>query len=140
MGVPEKSASLAYNGEVVNIAPTSLYRTLCYICWPISPPSLKLSNAMPILKKIHNCITILNYFLLAYLFRISSDLSNKKKMLPVDGDIVVDMVDHLDKKAVTLPSYNARPRKLSVYCHYALVVAQSCYILQYNLQKIIQNC
>ena len=56
-------------------------------------------------------------------------------MLPMDGDIVVDMVDHLDKKVVTLPSYNARPRKLPVYCHNALVVAQSCYILQYNLHN-----
>jgi hypothetical protein len=61
-------------------------------------------------------------------------------MLPVDGDIVVDMVDHLDKKAVTLPSNNARPRKLTIYCHNALAVAQSCYILQCDLQKIIQNC
>ena len=51
----------------------------------------------------------------------------------MDGDIVVDMVDHLDKKAVTLPSYNARPRKLPVYCHNALSVAQSRHILQYNL-------
>jgi hypothetical protein len=45
-------------------------------------------------------------------------------MLPMDGDIVVDMVDHLDKKVVTLPSYNVRPRKLPVYCHNALVVAR----------------
>jgi len=49
--MPEKSASLACSGEVVHIALASLYGTLCYICWPISPPSLNLSNAMPVLKK-----------------------------------------------------------------------------------------
>lgn len=48
MSMPEKSTSLANNGEVVHIALVSLYGTLSYIGWSISPPCLKLSNAMPV--------------------------------------------------------------------------------------------
>ena len=47
----------------------------------------------------------------------------------MDGDVFLDMVNHLDKKAITLPSYNARPRKLPIYSNNALCVAQSCDIL-----------
>jgi hypothetical protein len=47
MGMPPKSASLSYNGVVVHIALSSLYRALSYVCWSIGPPAAKLSNPMP---------------------------------------------------------------------------------------------
>jgi hypothetical protein len=53
----------------------------------------------------------------------------------VDRDIRFNMVDHFNKKIVTLPRHNARPRVLSIYSNHALRVAQACYILQYDLQN-----
>lgn len=44
------------------------------------------------------------------------------------------MVDHLDNQPVSLPCNNYRPWKLPVYCDYALVMAQSCNILQFDLK------
>ena len=51
MGMPPKSASLSYNGVVINIALSSLYRALSYICWSISPSTSKLSNSMPVINE-----------------------------------------------------------------------------------------
>lgn len=59
----------------------------------------------------------------------------------MDRDIRFNMVDHVNKKIVTLPRHNPRPRELSIYSNYALRVAQARYILQYDLQnkKWIRN-
>ena len=48
----------------------------------------------------------------------------------MNANIVGNMVDHLDLHVVTLSCNNARARELSVYCHHALRVAQSCDVLQ----------
>jgi len=48
MGMPPKSASLAYNGIVIDIALASLYGALSYVCWSICPAALELSNSMPV--------------------------------------------------------------------------------------------
>ena len=53
----------------------------------------------------------------------------------MDGDVVWDMVHHFNKKAITLPSYNARSRKLPIYRHNALRVAKPCHILQFDLPR-----
>ena len=57
----------------------------------------------------------------------------------MDGDIVLNMVSHFDKKTVSLPSYNARSWKLAIHCHNALCVAQSCHILVPYLHKYINT-
>lgn len=100
--MPEKSPSLANNGEVVDIALASLNGALRHICWPISPPTPKLSNPMP-----------------------------------MDGDIILDMVNHFNEKTVTLPCYNAWPRKLPIYCQNALCMAQSRHILQFDIKLVV---
>ena len=53
----------------------------------------------------------------------------------MNGDIILDMVNYFNKKTVTLPSYNSRPRKPPIHCYNALCVAQSCHVLQLDLQK-----
>ena len=60
---------------------------------------------------------------------MSAQIKLGTDLLPMDGDVVLDMVNHIDKKVITLPSYNARPRKLPIYSNNALCVAQSCDIL-----------
>ena len=54
----------------------------------------------------------------------------------MDGDIILDMVNHFNEKTVTLPCYNAWPRKLPIYCQNALCMAQSRHILQFDLHNI----
>jgi hypothetical protein len=51
----------------------------------------------------------------------------------MDGDVVLDMVNHFNEEAITLPSNNSRPWKLAVYSYNALGVAQPCHILQLDL-------
>lgn len=58
-------------------------------------------------------------------------------MLPVNRDIVLDMVSHLNKKSVALPSNNARPWELPIDCYHVLGVAKPCHILQRDLQILI---
>lgn len=41
----------------------------------------------------------------------------------MNGDVILNMVNHFDKKTITLPSYNTRPRKLTIHCNHALCVA-----------------
>ena len=41
----------------------------------------------------------------------------------MNGDVVLNMVSHFDKKTVTLPSHNVWPRKLAIHCDHALCVA-----------------
>ena len=64
---------------------------------------------------------------------------NTKCYLPVNGDIVRNMVSHFDKKTVSLSGYNARSWKLPIHCHHALCVAQSCHILVPYLCKYINT-
>ena len=52
----------------------------------------------------------------------------------MNRDIVLDMVNHFNKKSVTLSSNNARPWELPIDCHHALGVAKACHILQHDLQ------
>jgi hypothetical protein len=51
MGMPKKSPSLTHNGVVVDITLTSLNGALSYVSGPISPPTSKLSNSMPVSNK-----------------------------------------------------------------------------------------
>lgn len=55
--------------------------------------------------------------------------------VPMDGNIVLDVVDHFDQKAITFSGYDARSWKLTIYCYNALCVTKSCHILQFDLQK-----
>lgn len=56
-------------------------------------------------------------------------------ILPMDGDVVLNMVNHFDKKTITLPSNYAGPRKQTIHCDHALCVAQSRNILVLYLHK-----
>lgn len=38
------------------------------------------------------------------------------RYVPVDRDIVLNMVDNLDKNGVVFPSIESRSRKTSIYC------------------------
>ena len=49
--------------------------------------------------------------------------------VPVNRDIVLDMVNHFNKKTITLPSNDARPGKLAVDCYHAPGLAKACHIL-----------
>lgn len=53
----------------------------------------------------------------------------------MDGDVVWNMIDHLNYDSVTLSSNNSRPRKLPINCHNGLCVAQSSNIFQLYLEK-----
>lgn len=55
--------------------------------------------------------------------------------VPVNGDIMLDMVNYFDEEAITLTSHNARPWELSISCHNALGMAKPGYIVHFNLQK-----
>ena len=144
--MPPESASLTNNGVIVDKSLACLNGALSHICWPISPPWLKLSNSMPIsnsdkfydtllLCSNHNKVTRL--ILIATFFFFFN--LNTKCYLPVNGDIVRNMVSHFDKKTVSLSGYNARSWKLPIHCHHALCVAQSCHILVPYLCKYINT-
>ncbi len=49
--MPKKRASLASEGEVVDIVLPRLYRALSDICWPIRPTGSKLPYSMPAITK-----------------------------------------------------------------------------------------
>ena len=51
MSMPPESASLSYDGVVVHIALSSLYRALSYVCRSVSPPASKLPDSMPVSMK-----------------------------------------------------------------------------------------
>lgn len=53
----------------------------------------------------------------------------------MNRDVVLDMINHFNKDTVTFSSYNARSRKLPIYCHNALCMAKSGHILQLDLEK-----
>lgn len=53
----------------------------------------------------------------------------------MDGDVVVNMINHFYNEIIALPCYNPRSRKLSIYCYDALCMAQPCHILQFDLWK-----
>lgn len=53
--------------------------------------------------------------------------------LPMDGDVVLYMVNHFDNKTITLPCYDPRPRKLTIDSDHALCVTKSSYILVIDL-------
>ena len=53
--------------------------------------------------------------------------------IPVDRDIVWNMINDFNEQTIALSSYNPRTRKFPIHCHNALGVAQPCHILQLNL-------
>lgn len=90
--MPKQGPSLAYDGEVVYVGLTSLNRTLCYIRRSICPPASKLPDPVPILHVRQNWLG----------FGHKQEESNNKVekdlilSIPMKGDIVLNMVDHLD--------------------------------------------
>ena len=60
-------------------------------------------------------------------------------VVPVKSDIVLNMVNHLDNKAITFPSYDPRPWKLTIDCNNALCLAQPCHVLHLDLCKIYKK-
>lgn len=51
----------------------------------------------------------------------------------MNRDIVRNMVNHLNEELITISCNNARAGKASIDANYALCVAQSRYIVLYNL-------
>lgn len=47
----------------------------------------------------------------------------------MEGDIVLDMINHFNQKPVAFPCYDTRPRELPVNGHNALSLAESCNVL-----------
>ena len=47
----------------------------------------------------------------------------------MEGDIVLDMVNHFNQEPVTFPCNDTRPWELPVNGHNALCLAESCHIL-----------
>lgn len=52
----------------------------------------------------------------------------------MDGNVVLDIVDHLDDDAVSLPGDYFRPGELAVHRRDCPGVAQPCHILKLHLQ------
>ena len=50
--------------------------------------------------------------------------------IPMDGDVVWNIIDHLNQKPISLSSNDARARELTIDCHDALGVAQPGDIFQ----------
>ena len=53
--------------------------------------------------------------------------------IPVDGNIVWDMINDFNEQTIPLSSYNPRTGEFSIHSNNALAVAQSCHILQLDL-------
>lgn len=60
----------------------------------------------------------------------------------MEGDIVLNMIDHLDHQPVAFPCYDSRPRKLPIHGHNALCLTKSRHTLRLDLLKAInkQKC
>jgi len=56
------------------------------------------------------------------------------RYIPVYGDIVGNMIDHLNHNSVTFSCSNSRTRELPVHCNHALYVAQPRNITQPYLE------
>lgn len=59
--------------------------------------------------------------------------------VPMQGYIVVDVIDDFDQEAVAFPGDDSRPRELPVNGHDGLCLAEPCDILQLYLQRIWQQ-
>lgn len=57
------------------------------------------------------------------------------RIVPMDADVVWNMIDNLNNQSVSFSNNNSRPGKLPIDCHHALCVAQSRDICQPYLEK-----
>lgn len=55
--------------------------------------------------------------------------SQDKNWVPMEGEVVLNTIDHLDHKPVTFPCYDPRPRKLPVDSHNALCLTKPFHIM-----------
>lgn len=53
----------------------------------------------------------------------------------MNGNIVLNVVNHFHDDSVAFSCYDSRTRKLSIDGYNALCLAKSCDILQFDLQK-----
>lgn len=53
----------------------------------------------------------------------------------MNGNIVLNVVNHFNDDSVTFSCYDSRTRKLSIDSYNALCLTKSCNILQFDLQK-----
>lgn len=54
---------------------------------------------------------------------------------PVNGDVIRNMIDHLNNQPVAFSSDNTRPWELPVHCHQALPMAQSSHVRHFYLSR-----
>ena len=60
------------------------------------------------------------------------------RSIPVDTDVILNMVNNFNQKIVSFPNCDQRPRKLPIYSNDALRVAQSRHSYQLDLQNILK--
>ena len=57
-------------------------------------------------------------------------LETEKKSVPMDSDIIWDMINNFDHQSVTFPSNNPRAWEFPIDGYYAFRFTQPCYIMQ----------
>lgn len=60
----------------------------------------------------------------------------RRRIVPMDTDIIRDVINHLDDDTIAFSGDNPWPWKLAIDSHNALSVAQSGHVLQPYLQKL----
>lgn len=135
MRMPKKCASLACDGEIVDIALPGLYWALGDICRPICPTSPKLSDSVPAVN-YHNQINIYGHIGGSVIYRLTEIQTRKINLMiirPVDCNVVLDVVDDPYNHRIILPCQESRPWELPIDCNNRLCCTKSCCILQHHL-------
>ena len=127
--VPPKRAPLARDGKVVYVLLPWLNWALCNVRRPIGPARSKLSHSVPFsnileFQKLENS---------SYVKKNKKE--RKRRDWPMDGEIVFDVVDHLDQNGVVLSCIYSWTREPSVHCDNGLGWTQFCAVLQHHLNS-----
>ncbi|WVZ03879.1 hypothetical protein V8G54_024685 [Vigna mungo] len=86
---------------------------------------------------VHITLTSLNGTLSYVRWTICPSTSKLSNSMPVYGDIVGNMIDHLNHNSVTFSCSNSRTRELPVHCNHALCVAQPRNISQPYIKLVV---
>lgn len=133
VGVPEESPPLPHNGEVVDVAAPCRDGALSHVSRPVSPSAPQLPDAMPELKRGSGCGLVRSSY--SFTWTLINMMENT---IPVNGDVVGDMVDHLDGDPVAFSGHYPRPRELPVDRHDALRAAESGHVCHLYLQTTMK--
>ena len=135
--VPPQRPALPRHGEVVHVALPALDRALRDVQRPVRPPVAQLPDAVPafIRSSRHTQVSHRRRRMLGeYRAPIDDRPRCLVFVLPVEGDIVVDVVVDLDHEAVAFPRGQLRPRELPVHRRDALRHAQPRHVRHPHLR------